>query len=185
MDNELTHHGVKGQKWGVIRTPKQLGHPELNKKKTEPKKLSKKELKKKAKAEALAKSNSYKEMSDDELKRAIERARNEDTYRSLRPQKVSPGKTFVKSIAADVLAPALKSAGRDFVETALKKYTKELFKDAVDPNSFDSIKRKYEKLDYLQKIDRIQNPDKYITWDDRIKKQTWEDNEAKRKEKKS
>jgi hypothetical protein len=22
----LTHHGIKGQKWGVIRTPQQLGH---------------------------------------------------------------------------------------------------------------------------------------------------------------
>ena len=26
MDGQLYHHGIKGQKWGVIRTPEQLGH---------------------------------------------------------------------------------------------------------------------------------------------------------------
>ena len=26
MDNEMTHHGIKGMKWGVRRTPAQLGH---------------------------------------------------------------------------------------------------------------------------------------------------------------
>lgn len=26
MSNSLQHHGVKGQKWGVRRTPQQLGH---------------------------------------------------------------------------------------------------------------------------------------------------------------
>lgn len=26
FDDELEHHGVKGQRWGVIRTPEQLGH---------------------------------------------------------------------------------------------------------------------------------------------------------------
>lgn len=25
-NNTLAHHGIKGQKWGVIRTPEQLGH---------------------------------------------------------------------------------------------------------------------------------------------------------------
>lgn len=35
----LAHHGIKGQKWGVTRTPEQLGHM----KKLRPKKQSKKE----------------------------------------------------------------------------------------------------------------------------------------------
>lgn len=32
-DNEsLSHHGIKGQKWGVRRTPEQLGHHKVFKK---------------------------------------------------------------------------------------------------------------------------------------------------------
>ena len=34
MDNELYHHGIKGQKWGVIRTKAQLGYPTTKKKTT-------------------------------------------------------------------------------------------------------------------------------------------------------
>ena len=30
--NELMHFGIKGMKWGVIRTPEQLGHHEPPKK---------------------------------------------------------------------------------------------------------------------------------------------------------
>ena len=34
MDNqELTHHGVKGMRWGVRRTPAQLGHKTTTKRK--------------------------------------------------------------------------------------------------------------------------------------------------------
>ena len=30
-ESYLEHHGIKGQKWGVIRTPEQLGHYKINK----------------------------------------------------------------------------------------------------------------------------------------------------------
>ena len=26
INGELYHHGIKGQKWGVTRTPEELGH---------------------------------------------------------------------------------------------------------------------------------------------------------------
>lgn len=32
LDNYLAHHGIKGQKWGVRRTPEQLGHATKSKK---------------------------------------------------------------------------------------------------------------------------------------------------------
>jgi hypothetical protein len=34
INGELYHHGVKGQKWGVRRTPEQLGHKVSSKKRT-------------------------------------------------------------------------------------------------------------------------------------------------------
>ena len=33
MENSLYHHGVKGMKWGVRRTPAQLGHKTTSSKK--------------------------------------------------------------------------------------------------------------------------------------------------------
>lgn len=38
---ELYHHGVKGQKWGVTRTPEQLGHPVVVRRKKDADKLAK------------------------------------------------------------------------------------------------------------------------------------------------
>lgn len=34
--NELYHHGIKGQKWGVRRTPEQLGHKSIPKNRDKP-----------------------------------------------------------------------------------------------------------------------------------------------------
>lgn len=48
--NELYHHGIKGQKWGVRRTPEQLGH----RKKSETDKSTTKE-----KAKKVAKVGAY------------------------------------------------------------------------------------------------------------------------------
>ena len=171
-NNELQHHGIKGQKWGIRRTPAQLGHRTATKKirtvsrfaeikkkreaKAEEKKL-KKELKK---ANDSVHKKPLNEMSDDDLMAAIRRSQLENQYRALNPDPVkeSKGKRFVKSLGRDVIAPAAKNAGRQFLENALKKAGENLLKDTVDPDSLSALEEEWKKLDYKKKISDLKNP---------------------------
>lgn len=136
-NNELMHYGVPGMKWGVRRTPAQLG-----KKKTSSSKslFGKKKSKSKAKTksesskeETAPKKKSVKEMNDDELNAAIRRMQLEQTYASLSPQKVSTGKAITKRILNNIVVPAAEDVGKQMVKTALtragNKTLSEVFKD--------------------------------------------------------
>lgn len=98
MDNaELMHYGVKGMKWGVRRTPVQLGH------RRKPKKIAKRsrESPEGEKKKSAPKKNVH-ELSDEELRQAISRLEMEKRYkeleRSTNPQKNNDGKKFVENI---------------------------------------------------------------------------------------
>ena len=138
-NNELMHYGVKGQKWGVKRTPAQLGRKKTSSSKSLfGKKKSKSKAKAKTKSESskeetAPKKKSVKEMSDDELNAAIRRMQLEQTYASLSPQKVSTGKVVTKRILNNIVVPAAEDVGRQMVKTALtragNKTLSEVFKD--------------------------------------------------------
>ena len=142
-NNELMHYGVPGMKWGVRRTPAQLGRKKtsssrflLGKKRSKPKAKAETKAKTKSetpKEETAPKKKSVKEMSDEELNAAINRMRLEQTYVSLSPQKVSTGKKIAKTILNDVVVPAATDVGRQMVKTALtragNKTLEEVFKD--------------------------------------------------------
>ena len=140
MDNdELMHYGVPGMKWGVRRTPAQLGRKKTSSSKSLfGKKKSKSKAKAKTKSESskeetAPKKKSVKEMSDDELNAAIRRMQLEQTYASLSPQKVSTGKAITKRILNNIVVPAAEDVGRQMVKTALtragNKTLSEVFKD--------------------------------------------------------
>ena len=157
MDNdELMHYGVPGMKWGVRRTPAQLGRKKssssrflLGKKKSKPKAKAETKVKTKSEAtkeETAPKKKSVKEMSDEELNSAINRMRLEQTYTSLSPQKVSMGKKIAKTILNDVVVPAATDVGRQMVKTALtragNKTLAEVFKDLSEADKIYTNNKK-------------------------------------------
>ena len=65
-------------------------------------------------------SKTMKEMSDEELISAINRTRLEQQYSQLHPAKVSKGKKFMESLTYEVVLPAAKNAGKNWIENKLK-----------------------------------------------------------------
>lgn len=146
-NGELYHWGIKGMKWGVRRfqnkdgslTPagrKRYDDPEDDR--VEP-----------------AKRKSAKDMTDEELGRAIARARAEDEYNRLRPEKSpEPAKkpSFAKKFMEDAVKPALINSGRKAMESAMDKVVKDLLKDKVDPESIDALTKMRDKLKLKNEI---------------------------------
>lgn len=104
-NNELKHHGVLGMKWGIRRSPAQLGHKPSSSSKSSsnrngPSKISRpKKLKKASSKVEAPKKKTISEMSEEELNKKIDRMRLEKTYKQLtselNPKKVHKGRQFV------------------------------------------------------------------------------------------
>ena len=83
MAEELWHHGIKGQKWGVRHTPEQLGHG------------GGKSAKKEEAHEDYKKahdSKSVKTMSDAELRSRLNRLNMEKQYSQMNPNSIDRGR---------------------------------------------------------------------------------------------
>ena len=105
--NELVHHGIKGMKWGVRRTEAQLARARGNTKSDE--KTSSTSTKK---AEPT-KRKKMSEMSDEELRRVVNRLQLEQQYRNLNPEKVSTGKKFANKVVKDIVIPVATEVAKN------------------------------------------------------------------------
>ena len=124
MNNELYHHGVKGMKWGVKKTPVRSSSGNTRKRKSNTLSLFKK--KKTTHNASVAKSSpmqtkSVKDMSDDELRRKIERVRLEQQYQQLSPGTVSKGRRIAKRVMNNVIVPAAEDLGKQIVKSFMAK----------------------------------------------------------------
>lgn len=89
------------------------------------------------------------DMTDEELRQKIQRIQLENQYRSLNPKKVSAGEKFAKTVINDVIAPAAKNAGRQYLEKSLKK---SLGLDEKQVDELSKLRREAEEWGYRSKI---------------------------------
>lgn len=181
MENELSHYGIPGMKWGHRRYQNRDGSLTSAGRKRYgddwkgSKKASKSSEPEKPKKKSIG------EMSDAELNAAINRARMEDTYRQLRPESVPKGKAFIKSLKDNVILPAAMAAGKKQLENLLNKYgdeaIKKAFPEVVDKNSKSYLTDKRDKLKLKKEIKELEEGKKEeLTWDEKLKKQQYEQN---------
>lgn len=150
-------------------------------------KKSKKNAGKKSPESNASRPKSIKDMTDDELREHINRMQLEknfyDTQKNLanaNPPRVSAGQKFVTSLMNDVVAPAAKNVGRQWLENTMK--------DKLGLNNTDPLKKlenTYKKLEWETKIKDLQEKGtlketKEKNWDSELKRQQYEDNERKR-----
>lgn len=167
--NELRHHGVRGQKWGIRRyqnkdgslTP--AGRKKAAKMKEEYTALTGKRLIRKpskGKSSDGDKKKTIKEMTNEELREKTTRMRLENDYvrestnmANLNPQKVSLGRRFITHVGKNVISPAATEAGKRLLTDWLVKSGSDMLelnpnKQKTDVNA--ALKKEVETLE-LQK----------------------------------
>lgn len=133
-NNELYHYGVLGMKWGVRKSrPSSSGSSKRKKKTNE---LSP-DLEVKTKRKSDLKSR--RTLSDDELKRKIERLKLEREFKELTKEDISPGKKFASELMSSagkkVLTAATAGAMAYAVKSAMtKKFDAKEAADYLVPN---------------------------------------------------
>lgn len=175
--NEIYHHGILGQKWGVRRyqnkdgslTP--AGKRKAAKMKEEytaltGKRLIRKPTKKvepKNTGDENANRKQIKEMSATEIQNRIDRLEKEKRLATLQSETASKGEKFVTTVGKQVIAPSAIEAGKRVLTNWFEKQGKELMglnpKDTKDALSAlkDEVKElelERNKLKFKEDIER-------------------------------
>ena len=171
--DEIYHHGIKGMKWGIRRTPEQLGHKIAGKLKINKKggkvETAKDSAKKKSdspeetveqKKKRVLSSRSAKELYDNadlfttkELQDAYNRLTLERNIKNLAPKEVSRGKKMVDSYikGAKTVGEVLSATNK--VLGGIKAFNKIVNGGKSDNDSSDNKKKKTDS----KKVDSSSN----------------------------
>ena len=160
-NNELYHYGVLGMKWGIRRTPSQLGN-KIKARKADKKRNENLAKARKARTERqkALKSGKLKpkDMTSAELQKEIERMRLEQTYMELKrdTSTQNKAKTFtskyggqlvdklVTNVGIDLVTQLAKSAGAKGVNDLIDRINKNISENAdkkgnKNPNIFEKV----------------------------------------------
>lgn len=150
--NELYHYGVKGMKWGVRKAPVRSGRTTTKSKKTkrsffgfkknEPTAKTVKTSVTKKEEAPKPKPKTVKDMSDSELREAINRLKLEEEYNRLSPKQVSTGKSFVDRVATNILLPAGEDVAKQLVKSGMVKMVNDVLDLPDELKVFTNNKKK-------------------------------------------
>ena len=121
----IAHYGKLGMRWGIRNFLSKRGKNNSRKAALARKKAGIKE--ESGKPEPKKKVS---EMSDAELKAAVQRLENEKKYRDLNPRHVSAGEKFAKDFVEKALIPGINDAAKQIIKEALVSQGGKLVKDA-------------------------------------------------------
>ncbi len=160
----LTHHGIKGMKWGVRRTPQQLGHT-LSKKVPSGNKKAPKVVGTKTPGKAFRKSTS---ISDEELQKRINRLNMEERYEDLVSRQNARHTGGVRKAISEGFSRFGHSILNAGVDYAAKKLADKMFgeKDGDisidDPStaSTSKLKKATDRLKAIDEYNKAKNPKK-------------------------
>lgn len=143
IDEELYHHGIKGMKWGVRRTPEELGHDTGKAKGFVSRKIS--QFSASAKAKRAEKAAAKRErkgpsaMTGEELTNAISRMQQEKQYRLLKEEADKANESSFKRF--------LKNTGSKLLDRTVNSVLDSMFSDKVDAKAIDLSRTSLDDLD--------------------------------------